>query len=258
MVNMDYAVYQLKNSSINCKVKIATGDITEMKNIDVIVNSENDYMQMARVHESESLSSVLRRKGSHIVKGSIKEDTIQQELDEILNKSSDFSGRPIPIEQVVVTHAGHAHSDLAKQNFRYIFHVAAVSIQAHNYGYLPLQTDAAIRSAVLNCLNSVADVDEKKGVISPKTSKRKKEMAQADVYQPIRSIIFPILGTGHGGRPTSEIIPPMIHAVADWLLQYQHHTDMTLNLETVYLSAFSETDIPDIEEAMERDFERVE
>ena len=76
-----------------CEVCIAAGDMFNMpgpRTIDVYVNSENDYMQMARIFESRTVSSLLRFYGSKLDEaGRIEEDTIQDELNQIIRKGRD-------------------------------------------------------------------------------------------------------------------------------------------------------------------------
>ena len=60
-------------------IHIASGDIFRLSNYDILVNSENDYMQMARIFDMASLSSNIRHYGSATEKGYL-EDTIQLEI----------------------------------------------------------------------------------------------------------------------------------------------------------------------------------
>ena len=83
------------------RLNIASGDLTKTIGIDVLVNSENDYMQMARFFESRTVSSLLRRKGARIAGGKYI-DTIQQELDTQLGDR----GRPVQAAEVFITSAG--------------------------------------------------------------------------------------------------------------------------------------------------------
>lgn len=98
--------------------------LTKTTGIDVLVNSENDYMQMARFFETRTVSSLLRRRGARISGGKYV-DTVQQELDFQLGDRA----RPVQAAEVFITSAGGPDSKLATENkARYIFHVAAVQV----------------------------------------------------------------------------------------------------------------------------------
>jgi O-acetyl-ADP-ribose deacetylase (regulator of RNase III) len=249
------AVYRLRENPDGPKLHLATGDATQFTGIDVIVNTENNYMQMARNDESMTLSSALRRAGAWMSKGRIYDDTVQRELNEQIYRSTDFGGcSPIEMEQVVPTHAGHPKSQLAKNGIRYIFHAATVYVHPRERTVKPITSDASIRQAIFNCLGMVMEVDEKQGVISPEeTARHAEELAAAGNYQPIRSILFPLFGTGRAGRSVSEVAPPMIAAFRQFIAS----PDSRGGLERIYLSVFSESDVVDVERAITEYFEGV-
>jgi O-acetyl-ADP-ribose deacetylase (regulator of RNase III) len=256
--NPSYAIYHLRQGSHVCKVHLATGDMAQMRGIDVLVNSENNYMQMARIYENEVLSSVLRREGSWMTAGRIKADSVQIELDEQIAKSPHYGkSKPIEMEQVIPTHAGHPQSQLAKNGARYIFHAATVYVRPTTRTVRPIDSDASVEKAVRNCLEKVIEVHQNRGVISPKGStRRKQEEKEAEQYNanPIKSIVFPLFGTGRGGRSILEVAPPTIRAFRDFLLD--HVNDTHLSLERIHLAIFSESDIPFVVEALQKDFVR--
>ena len=98
--------YQISDDR-SCKICVAAGDMTQMHNIDVLVNTENSDMQMARNFETKTLSAKLRARGSRISRaGFVVEDSVQQALYDQISKSDDFR-LPINLGFVVPTHAGH-------------------------------------------------------------------------------------------------------------------------------------------------------
>ncbi len=226
-------------------IHIATGDITKLRNIDVLVNTENDYMQMARIYERATLSSALRREGSHIVKGRIREDTVQDELDDQI-RYSDFCGRPIAMGQVIPTTAGHPQSVLRMTNkARYIFHAATVRVDAitRNETLVPIETDDGLQRAVQNCLKLISEIDAQNGVIwtenNPRYAAQQDDAAQ---YDKIKSIIFPIFGAGHAGRSAFDVIEPMAIAFRNFVQANKANTDLALT--DIHLCVFSETELP--------------
>ena len=83
------------------KLHVAAGDVGRVRDIDVLVSSENDYMQMARFFESRTVSSTLRLRGAQLGGGHF-DDTIQTEIDLYLKQRF----RPLQAGDCVVTSAG--------------------------------------------------------------------------------------------------------------------------------------------------------
>lgn len=231
-----------------CKLHLAVGDLLRMGSFDVIVNSENTYMQMARYYEYTTLSSQLRRLGSREKMGRIIEDTLQDELNQRITKLA--TGRPIPLTQVIATYAGHESSQLRKKA-RYIFHAATVSIAAEEAAITvtPLNTSEGIRRAVVNCLEKTLEVNRDGGL--PPLSKSGKKTNQQPA-EPIRSIIFPMFGTGKGGLPVSQVAPAMVTGVYEFLRQSCHDPHFTLT--DIHLCAYSAAEVNTLEKAMKDRF----
>ena len=244
----EYATYEVLPGR---KICLASGDMTEMQNVDVLVNTENNYMQMARIYESAVLSSALRREGSYIRAGKLIEDTVQLELDQQVIKGEGFGSRPIEMEQVIATHAGHAKSALVKNGARYIFHASTVYVHPRNRSVTPIQTDASVRQTVLNCLDLFLDINANKGVISPVgTDAYDREQKAMDSFTPIKSIIFPLFGAGQGGRSTIEVAPPMIDCFKDFLAKHKKASDFPL--ESIHLCVYTEVDIEIVKTIMDK------
>src|SRR5690606_23792609 len=168
-------LYELAYREHPCHVILSTGDMLKNKGIDVLVNTENDYMQMARVFESNTISSVLRYHGSAFNRdGQLTEDSVQKELNTLLE--SRHTVRPIGIGTVFATHAGHPESDLQQKNrARYIFHVTTVQVNYNFSEYTPVEavsSNQGIINCVRNALNKVLEVNQQRGVISPETTER--------------------------------------------------------------------------------------
>ena len=231
------------------KICLAAGDMSQMQNIDVLVNTENNYMQMARIYESNVLSSALRREGSWVKQGKILEDTVQMELDQQVTKGDGFGSRPIEMEQVIPTRAGHPKSALAKNGARYIFHASTVYVHPHNRRVTPIQTDSAVTHTTLNCLNLLMEVNASKGVISPEgTEAHAREQQAAGSFAPITSIIFPLFGAGQGGRSTLEVASPMIACFRDFLRKNDRKPDFSLT--SIHLCVYTEVDVALVESLM--------
>lgn len=226
---------------------IATGDLTEFTNgnIDVIVNSENDYMQLARMFEINSLSVTLRIRGSYFVNGRLMDDRIQNELNEQVRLVYKDQGLPVMLGEVIATHAGHPYSELVKnKNFRYIFHAATIHFDAI-FSDVPLtsvNSTLGITTVVKNCLDKVEAVNLVQGQILHPQSIYNDDQEDTTAYHPIKSIIFPMFATGQAGRPVDKVIEPILVGIKEW---FDHHPETTLT--DVYISVFVQDHLPIVE-----------
>lgn len=244
---------QLKDGTLHpTQIFLAAGGMHDFYNIDVLVNSENDHLQMSRVHEGKTISSRLRYCGSWI-EGRILEDSVQIELDAHVN--FNYKGRPVDIGTVIPTNAGHPKSTLrAKNKARYIFHVVTVQVfqKSRNVTMIAVETDEGVRDCVINCLNTVEKVNDAKGLITPEQlvmpddrHPYKDETAVQATHLPIQSIILPFFGTGHAGRPIELVVEPFLKAIRKYLLD----TPDT-SLRQLYISVYFEDDIELVKKKM--------
>jgi hypothetical protein len=249
-LNARFRSYKLANNAHQCRIHLATGDMTDMRNIDVLVNSENNYLQMARIFESYTLSSKLRLHGSlRDDGGRILEDSVQQELYLQITRSARYR-TPVDKGYFVPTHAGHSESKLRQNGARYIFHVVSVAVEydAEGEAIRPI-SNRGIQRAVTNCLEGVIRINRDKGVISPvDTELWQLEQSERDSYKPITSIIFPLFATGHGRRQDHirEVAVTMLKAICDFLSD-EREAVRQLALENIYLCAYSQSDAEIIE-----------
>lgn len=244
-------------------IHIAAGNIAEMYDIDVLVNSENDYMQMARIFESKTVSALLRYHGSYIDKaGRLVEDTVQKELDCRIYADKELHKRPVGVSTVIVTDAGHKESTLITQNHaRYIFHTAAVSVEDGQHGkYLrPVQSDSGLKRCVKNTLDKTIEMNIARGNLWPEgTDERKEAKADEASYKPITSIVIPMFGSGHGGRDTKDVIPPIVDGIHEFLLDQIEDKAKAFTLTDIYLCVYYQEDIEPMQQALRRKFEKIE
>ena len=188
------------------RILVITGDIRERRDIDVWVNSENTNMQMARFYD-KSLSAIIRYEGAEKDENEeVVADTIGDELAGLLKgKSSVTPGT------IYVTSSGALAQS---RGVKKIFHAAAVS-GVPGSGY---QTMQDVEKCVTNAL-------------------RRFDQPQ---YRDdnLRSIVFPMLGTGGGGAKVEVIADRLIQAAISYLL-----TNPDSRVETVYFSAWNFRDL---------------
>ncbi|MGH8685351.1 MAG: TIR domain-containing protein [Nitrosospira sp.] len=243
------ASYRLLTGKSDVLLHVASGDMMKIKNVDVFVNSENDYMQMARFFESRTISSMLRHRGARIFNGCYQ-DTIQQELDWNLRDRS----RPVYAAEVFATSAGGPTSELSKVNkARSIIHVAAVQSVDAAARVIPYKEPHQIEAAVRATLAQLAALNNLDGVFSPQdTDQRLEQEARAKAGAgKLRSIAFPLLGTGQGGAKASEVIEPILDALIGYLSD-DDNSDLRDSLRDVYVSAYSEDDVSLVKSAIGR------
>jgi len=249
--NQKAATFVLEINGRKYNIHIASGDISKVKNIDVLVNSENDYMQMARFFESRTVSSMLRRRGARIHNGKY-EDTIQYELDWQLRDR----GRPVQVAEVFATSAGGVGSELTSINkARYIFHVAAVQAVAAESKVIPYKQSYQIEACVRSCLAKMKEINKVKGVISPVDSEQRKvqELLADENKSDLKSIIFPLFGTGQGGSTSKEVLEPMLSGLTGFL-EDSDNEDLADVLTDIFISAYQEQDVKDVIQVLQSRF----
>lgn len=197
-----YRFREIRGKSI-CLI---TGKMQDVKVADVWVNSENTNMQMARFFD-RSISSVIRYLGA--VKdeaGNVLEDTIANELDKAVGGASIVAPA-----SVFVTSAGELQET---NNVKRLVHVAAVQGE-FSHGYFPIQ-------GIENCVTKVLHrVD----------SAALKELN-------IKSILFPLIGTGTGRGNSEEIIGKLLDAAVSYL-----ETNPNSTLEKIFFLTYTDADL---------------
>lgn len=236
------------------KLNVASGDFTKVRGIDVLVNSENNYMQMARFFENRTVSGLLRRRGSRMSGGKYV-DAVQQELDIQLGDRS----RPVQAAEVFITSAGGPDSKLATDNkARYIFHVAAVQVVDAEARVVPFAHPDHIEECVISCLGKLRELNEHQGVISPVDLPQRKlqESLASSGNGKSKSILFPLFGTGQGGRAAHEAIGPMLVGLQRFFDDSDNHA-LANDIDEIYFAAFSQLDVEEVSKALKAEFDDV-
>ena len=188
-------------------IGIIPGDMMDITDVDVWVNSENTMMQMARVID-RSISGLIRfhgaKKNEH---NEIVRDTIDIELRKKMKRR-----RSVQLGTVLDTVPG----ELESKNVKRLFHVATV-IGTPGQG-IKLTDDVG------ECVSAVlAAIDRR----NSRQSKRKQ----------LRSVVFPLLGTGMAREYTETVIDNLISSAATYL-----SCNPESRIEKVWFSAFTELD----------------
>jgi O-acetyl-ADP-ribose deacetylase (regulator of RNase III) len=187
-------VFRLASGS-SCRIAVVPGDIRRVRSADLWVNSENTDMQMARFSDFAT-SAVIRYWGSiRDQAGRVVHDVIADGLARQVGLR-----RPVAPGTVIVTRAGAL---TASNNVRHILHVAAVQGEP-GAGFRQVRD---IGWCVTNALMHAG------------------RLAQVDPR--VRSVLFPLLGTGVAGGAVEPTIRAMLRATLDYLDQ---HPDTPLRL----------------------------
>ena len=184
---------------------IITGDIQNIKETDVWVNSENTNMQMARPFE-RSISAVIRYMGAKKNRaGRITEDTVSRELFDATG------GTGVDPGVVIDTSAGEL---TASNNVKKIFHAAAVVGQV-GLGYSPIEK---ISECVRNALKLMDDA----------------RLANDN----LKTILFPLMGSGTSKKSAQEVASELIEEAISYLEENPQS-----KAEIVYFLAYNEQDL---------------
>ena len=250
--NQRLAMFRVPVGNSTIPLYLASGDFIKFKGVDVFVNSENDYMQMARFFESRTVSSTLRRRGSCVRDGRYI-DVLQSELDWQLRDR----GRPVQLGEVFATSAGGPDSDLAKINkTKYVFHVAAVQAVDAAATVFPLKEPEQIDKCVRSTLAKLAEVNRCDGVISPQGSEQRAEQEKRRLTGDgkAHNIVFPLFGTGQGGARASEVIEPIVGGIKGFF-DDEDDGGLANTLSEIYISAFRQQDVEDVLEYLRKSFD---
>jgi O-acetyl-ADP-ribose deacetylase (regulator of RNase III) len=245
--------YRMGKDYPSTKLHICSGDISTIDNIDVIVNSENDMMQMARFFDGDTVSSVLRRRGSY--RRGPHHDVIQDELNQLVGTE----GRPVGYSTAWPTSAGGPYSALATINHaRVILHVAAVQAVEADNGVKPYRQPEQIEQAAYNALDTMCELNQANGVFAPAgTAQRDDQQRRADRGEGrLTSIIFPLFGTGKGGAAVTEVIDPMLRGITSFLANCPDR-EFVAGLSGIYLSAYTQEIVDTLTQALDQRFTRI-
>ena len=232
--------FRLPPPHSNIALHLASGDLIQIRGVDVFVNSENDYMQMARSFETRTVSSILRSRGSYSRDGQY-EDTIQEEL----NRQLVHRSRPVQASEVFPTSAGRPECDLIRLNkARVLLHVAAVQAVAADARVIPFKQPHQIESAMRSVLAAMAKLNAADGVFSSEgtVQRAEQERLAADGKGRLRSIVFPLLGTGQGGARAADVVGPMLDGLLGYISD-EVNSEFAADLRDVYLNAYTVDDV---------------
>jgi O-acetyl-ADP-ribose deacetylase (regulator of RNase III) len=202
--NKDIYLYSVTKQK-GKEVGVITGDIENITEADVWVNSENTNMQMAR-HYDRSISATIRYMGAQKDDfGRVVEDTIAEELHKAVGTGY------VPTGIVKDTTSGALKKS---NNVKRIFHAASVVGQPGN-GYQLIDN---VSICIDNALK-LADSDKLRN-------------------EGIRSILFPLMGTATARANAQKVADELIEAAVCYYINYPKS-----RINKIYFLAYTEQDL---------------
>jgi O-acetyl-ADP-ribose deacetylase (regulator of RNase III) len=197
-------LYPVLGGAPGKQIGYITGNIKDINNVDVWVNTENTNMQMAR-HYELSISATIRYEGAtKNENGYVVDDLIAKDLRKVTR------GRDCLPGNIVVTTSG----ELEKSNHvKRIFHAASV-IGEPGSGYRPIGN---IALCVRNAL-------------------RKADSEELALLE-LNSILFPLMGAGTTPSSAQEVADKLIDAALEYLKQNPQS-----RIDKIYFLAYTEQD----------------
>lgn len=219
--NRSQAVFNVKDKPY--QIHIAAGDIIDLKNIDVIVNSENNYMQMARRLDNNTLSSALRFHGSKFRRKNLLADTVQDELNRAIEADDD--ARPVQIGSTFITSGGHADSNLVKKTkLRYIIHAATTRVdinEADIYEFVPMNI-GAIPDLTKDCLHDFDELNQR----------------EENKDKPLTNIFFPVFNAGEVEMSIEKVLVPMLKGIFNYF-----NENPSTHLKQIHFLAYTKNEL---------------
>lgn len=168
----------------DARIEILTGSIEDLRDIDVVVSSENTDLQMARYYDA-SLSGLLRYlDATRGLDGHVREDNLNNALQRIIR--DERINLPVGAGAVIPTPT----TELAKCGIKYIFHMASVK-GTPGEGYHSVLD--RLDRAVTNAYARFSELADEHG---------------------LRSILFPLLGAGTAKRDPVEAARLLLDAIS--------------------------------------------
>jgi O-acetyl-ADP-ribose deacetylase (regulator of RNase III) len=193
-------------------VNIVTGDIRRVRFVEIWVNPENTNMAMPRFEEF-STSAIIRFEGAVRDRaGHVIVDVIADEL------AKKVTGRtPVAPGTAISTGSGELRNSNGVHN---IIHVAAVHGE-------PGEGYRAVSNIGRCVINAMAEADRLRHNGSP-----------------VRSILFPLLGTGVGGGSKADTIMILVNAAVNQLVEPNASISPdTSGIRDVYFLAYTDQEL---------------
>jgi hypothetical protein len=169
----DFGPFRVRCDRVEVPVVVRWGSVEQLRDVDVVVSSENVYLEPARMYTT-TLSGALRRAAAfRNDSGAVTRDVVAEELAAWV-RDNGSPGLPFETGIVVATSPGR----LAEQGIRRLYHPAVAVPQIGSYEY------GVAHESVVRCMHTILRrLREERDTFSP----------------PLRSFSLPLFGAGYGG-----------------------------------------------------------
>jgi O-acetyl-ADP-ribose deacetylase (regulator of RNase III) len=187
--------YRVTDSPV-CNLKIVTGSIENISNIDIIVNSENTDLQLARFYDP-SVSGILRYMDAEkSAGGNITSDSLNDKLQLVIKGIGTL---PVQPGTVVVTET----SGLKEQGIKYVFHLALARGEIGR-GYFTVAD--RLNAGLKNVFKELNRTQQKDATVA--------------------SILFPLIGAGTAKSNPDNAAMEMINLLTDEIKKIKFNLDV--------------------------------
>lgn len=212
--------------AVTRSVGYITGDILDVKDVDVWINPENTKMQLARFHDGSVSSNIRYFGGRRDERGFVVQDLIADSLNQRMNGA-------VGVEPGVVV--ATAPGMLADRNkVKLLLHVAALQGEPGK-GYQP------IRDYPRCVLRALEEVDRLNALPASQRSfwRRSKQTNGEGELQGLQcsSVLFPLFGTRSFGQHPQTVAEKLYRAAVVFLEQHP-----SSQIDSVYFLAFTHQD----------------
>jgi O-acetyl-ADP-ribose deacetylase (regulator of RNase III) len=224
-------------TQVSKTIGFITGDILNIKDVDVWVNAENTKMQMARYHDG-SVSSNIRYYGADRGRGGhVQRDTI---ANAIISRLGPLAS--VEPGFVVATESGALEE---RNGVKMIIHVAALQGEPGR-GYVPVRD---YPGCVRRVLDEIDQLNSRPAAKAPRggwfTKPPPLPPNQCLTGRCCTSVIFPLFGSRSFGQHPQTVAENLYRAAVVFLEQNPQS-----QIETVWFLAYTDSDLELCERAM--------
>lgn len=220
----------------NLEIRIKTGDILQVRDVDVWLNPENKYMLMARVFD-EGISASIRWAGAkRWGDGYIRDDTIGNELRQAMEGRTEATRA-----EIIETSPGAL---LRSNNVRRLLHLAVARERDVDGPQRSVKQSGRERLVVaandvqLAVARALTEVHLGNHSVE-RVMDRWREWFNGFRGRYCRSVLIPMIGAGEGRLSVQESVPKILQGITEFWRRFEGKSEV----KTIYLIAYQQRDL---------------
>lgn len=225
-------------------IDFKTGDILNVKGVDIWLNPENKYMMMARVFDN-TLSASIRWGGAEKYSNDIVA------VDVIGNALRTKMGHRTEVHdfEIIETEPGHLGSSLQNGVKRILHLPISEAVSGPRKAGFGLKVDPTkIARTFYKALCHAHETNAKIG------RRLTNWVTMGRLGKPCTSVLVPLVGTGLGHLTAREAVPYIVEGISMFLNEYGKITDIS----RIYLLAHSKRDLDDCQFVLDQHSDFIE